>query len=178
MSKVSHAIAAFAALSLGLLTTTSAFAGGDGAPQNHFFAGANGVALAVFEIGGPTASAFGGGAFFEFTAIENWLEIEASFHYLLAHGKSELPIDVLLKKPFHVNNWFHPYVGLGGVAVPVLATDTEPLAFHGGVAAVGGAYFWFSQHVGWSAEINDNLLFGGGHVLNEVGGTSGIVFGW
>ena len=179
MSKVFQAIAASAALSLGLLTTTSAFAGGDGAEAatNHFFAGVNAVALGLFESGASPAAAVGGGGFFEFTAVENWLEIEASFHYLRAHGANELPIDVLLKKPFHVNSWFHPYVGVGGVVVPVLATDVEPLVVHGGVAAVGGAYFWFSKHVGWSAEINDNLLFGG-HIVNEFGGTTGIVFGW
>src|SRR4051812_14405498 len=46
MNKVVQGIAACAALSLVALTSTSAFAGGEG-EANHFFLGVNGVALGV-----------------------------------------------------------------------------------------------------------------------------------
>lgn len=187
MSKVSRAIAAGAAISLVALTATSALAGGkegegkEGEHENHFFAGVNGVALGVFK-SEKTKFAGGAGGFFEFTAIEHWLEIEAAVHYVNAGGLHEVPIDVLLKMPFHVNKWFHPYVGLGGVVVPVIAPDTgtgtSGVAVEGGIASVVGSYFWFSKHVGWSLDINYNLLFGAEGLTNEVGGTTGIVFGW
>lgn len=175
--KVFHGIAAGAALSLVLLGTTSAFAGGGEGEEhhNHFFLGANGQALAVIA-GGEVAPAGGGGAFFEFTVIENWLEIEAAVHVLSSHGELELPIDVLLKKPFHATKSIHPYVGLGPAVLPIFASEGTKV--YGGLAFAGGSYFWFTQHVGWSVGLNYNLLFGGGSIKNEVGGTSGIVFGW
>jgi hypothetical protein len=183
MSKVFHGMAASVALSLVALAASPALAGGPpgegGEHHNHFFAGVNAVALGVIK---PEAAKFavGAGGFFEFTVVPNWLEIEVAFHYVNAGGLHELPFDVLLKKPFHVNKWFHPYVGLGGLVVPVFASEagTTAVKVEGGLASVVGSYFWFSKHVGWSVDINYNLLFGDGGVTHEMGATSGVVFGW
>jgi hypothetical protein len=156
--------------------------GGAHEHHNHYFVGANGMVLAAFSKE-PTEVKFGGGAFFEFTVVPNWLEIEIGVHVLKAPEKLELPIDVLLKKPFHVNHWFHPYVGLGPTIVPefVAANEKEGKAarteLDGGVAIVAGSYFWLHPHVGLSLEINNNILFAHG-IIDEFGGSGGVVFGW
>lgn len=158
---------------------TKDHAEGEAEHHKHFFAGVNAMALAVVTPE-KTKFAIGPGVFFEFTAVENWLEIEIATHYLNAEGVHEVPIDVLFKKPFHVNDWFHPHVGIGGVAVPIV--EEEEAKVEGGLASVVGTYFWFAENAGWSVDVNYNLLFGSEeghvHVTNEIGGTSGAVFGW
>ena len=148
--------------------------------HNEYFVGLNGVALAAFS-SEATEAKFGGGGFIEFGVIPNWLEIEIGVHALHAPGAIELPIDVLLKKPFHVNPWFHPYVGFGPTVVPEFLKDektgVKSTAFDGGIAFVAGSYFWLHPHVGLSLEIDDNLLLGHG-IKNELGGSAGVVFGW
>jgi SAM-dependent methyltransferase len=69
-----------------------------------------------------------------------------------------VPIEVLLKKPFHANHVVNPYAGLG----PELALLFTP---HGnrarfGLKFVGGSYFWFREGPwGLDVEIAYVLLF-------------------
>ena len=142
--------------------------------ENHYFVGATSVELAA--IGGEELEGvFGGGSFLEFTVIENWLEIEAAVNVVkTTAGPVEIPVDVLLKKPFHVNTWLHPYVGLGPAVVLVAGKSKVDV----GLATAAGSYFWLTQHVSLSAEIDNNVLAGDGKVLYEVGGKTGVVFGF
>ena len=117
----------------------------------------------------------GAGIFAEFTLVPHWLELEIGFRALSAPHGASLPFDVLLKIPFHVNRWFHPYVGLG--AVMAIAVGEHDTAVHFGGAAAVGAYFWIHRHVALLVELNYNLLESHG-LLHEVGGNTGVVFGF
>jgi hypothetical protein len=163
-------------LSLALASTSALAKGGEEEHHNHFFIGANSQLLGLF--GTTTEVGYGGGAFFEFTVIENWLEVEVAFHAVATSaGKLELPIEVLAKKPWHPAHWVTPYVGLGPIVTPVIGSY-----LYAGVAVAGGAYFWVTDWLAVQVEANNNLVFGtgdgAGKIVNEFGGTVGLVVGF
>jgi hypothetical protein len=122
---------------------------------------------------------FGGGFFAEYTAVPGWLAIELDVRLLGAwevdafHG--ELPIDLLLKKPFELSEKVELYIGLGGTVVPILITANPQVL--GGLASVVGGYYWLTAHVALAAEVDYNLLFGAPYVIQEVGGSAGVALG-
>lgn len=136
--------------------------------------GAAGVVLAVFG-GEEGAQAHGGGGIFlEATAIEGWLEIELNLRLLAADGGIETPIDLLFKKPFHLNRWFHPFVGIGPAVVP--SFGPRELRTHFGGASAAGAHFWVGRRLAIVAEANYNLIAHDG-LLQEAGGAVGLLLG-
>jgi hypothetical protein len=143
-------------------------------PQRDFFFGAQLVMLGSFK-GSESERHVGLGGFLEFSAIHHWLEIE--FGLRMVNGKDglEMPFDVIFKKPFHLNSWMHPYVGLGPTVL--FTPGSNESAAHFGLATALGSYFWLSEHAGLSAELNYNLLSDSG-ALHEVGGAAGIVLGY
>lgn len=140
---------------------------------NHSFVGIKGAYLAAPHHG-EVHHHLGGGAFFEVTLLPEALELEVCLKWMSAEHGFLLPLDIMLKVPFHVNEVLHPYIGVGPVAV--LAVDEEPEGHFGG-GAVGGAYFWLSDSVGLLAELTFNLLWAHG-LHREFGGALGIVFGF
>jgi hypothetical protein len=145
--------------------------------ENHYFIGVNAQSLSL--LGTDVEFAIGAGAFFEMTVINHWLELELAVHVLSipATGKVELPIELLAKIPFHPADWVTIYVGVGPMVTPYFSTTS---GLYAGVATALGAYFWFSQHFGISAELNDNFVFSTstGKFVYEVGGTVGVVYGF
>lgn len=72
----------------------------------------------VFELGwaaqwspGEGAQSKGATFAFEVTPIENWLEIEVGVSAIRADSGTEIPIDVLFKKPWTVSPQFEVMVG-------------------------------------------------------------------
>ncbi|MCP4676873.1 MAG: hypothetical protein GY854_15430 [Deltaproteobacteria bacterium] len=148
-------------------------AGGSHEEGHTFFAGAKGSYLLGFAHG-DIHHFGGGGVFFEVLLIPHWLEIELCVRALgNSHGVI-LPIDVLLKIPFHVNEVFHPFIGLGPTVVPSFMGENE--IFFGGVVALG-SYFWVTHSWAVTAELNYNLIYEHG-VVNEVGVNVGVAYGW
>jgi hypothetical protein len=102
----------------------------------------------------------GGGisVYYERNLIAGWLEIEPAIAAFWVEDETVVPIEVLLKKPFHANHVVNPYAGLG----PELALLFTP---HGnrarfGLKFVGGSYFWFREGPwGLDVEIAYVLLF-------------------
>ncbi len=147
---------------------------GDAHEDGHrFFVGAKGSYLAEFAEE-ETHHFGGGGLFFEVLAVPHWLEIEL---FVRAMGNShgvKLPIDLLLKVPIHVNDVFHPFIGLGPTVVPSFIGDT---AVHfGGVVALG-SYFWVSPSWAIVAELNYNFVYEHG-LVHEAGVNVGVAYGW
>lgn len=74
---------------------------------------------AVLEIGGAGEWALGGGASFgpsvavEFTAVKDWLEIEAGVAPLFRNGHADWGTDLVFKKPFALSSTveFEPGIG-------------------------------------------------------------------
>jgi hypothetical protein len=143
------------------------------ARENHTFVGAKGAYLAVPE-DGEIHHHLGGGVFFELTLAPQALALEISAKWMSAAAGYELPLDIMLKVPFHVSRVLHPYLGAGFVAV--LAVD-DGVAAHFGGGVIGGSQFWLTDQVGLLAELCFNLLYGHG-LIREFGGALGVVFGW
>jgi hypothetical protein len=149
---------------------------GEHGPHAHreFFVGAHFAALGSFK-GDEKESHLGLGGFFEVSAIHNWLEIEFGLRMLSGKDGVEIPLDLVFKKPFHLNSWIHPYVGLGPTVL--LTPGSSESAAHLGLATAVGSYFWLTRHTGLTAELNYNLISDGGAV-HEVGGAAGFVVGY
>ncbi len=133
--------------------------------------------VALFALGERTEALPGFGVSVVIPIIPHQLEVEGVFHALFPEGAIEFPIDLLVRKPFHVAPWFEPYVGLGGTVVPFKGEEESGVRF--GVATAAGADFWVHRNVGFFAEFNYNLLFPPEEGLrHEVGGVAGVLFGF
>ena len=150
-----------------------ASAGGD----RHYFVGAKLAYFAAFSHG-ETLHHIGGGFFFEASLVPHWLEIEVSAKVMGAPDSVVLPLDLLFKVPFHPHPMIQPFVGAGPALALLFSTShSGETHVHGGVATVAGVYIWIRQHWAISIEANYNLLYGRG-TSHEVGGATGVVFGW
>lgn len=118
----------------------------------HNLIGVRGIGVAAFELGQGDASPEGGiGVAYERTIIPRWLELEVSANALLQPDGAVLPLDVVLKKPFHVSHRFDPFVGLG--AIVAFGVGEERFVAPGAIAS-GGMYVWGGRRWGWSFELD------------------------
>ncbi len=106
----------------------------------------------VFELGAAgdwsRAEGFhpGGTVAFELTPIENWLEVEVGVTAIRSDSSTEVPIDILFKKPWQFSREFEFMIGLG----PELVHATGPdHATFWGVEGVLDFMFWPQKNVGW-----------------------------
>ena len=119
----------------------------------HNLVGVRAIGVAAFEEGaGRDAKPQGGFGFaYERTLVPRWLELEISMNALFSEAGPALPVDVLLKKPFHASHRFDPFVGLG--AVVVFGVGEEKFVAPGAIAATG-MYVWANTRWGASAELD------------------------
>ncbi len=116
----------------------------------------------------------GANAFLEWEAIENWLALEIGASVLSADGGLEIPITLLVKKPFKLAPWADFLVGLGPQVVHVTG-DTKG-TYAGGAVALD-FMFWPSRHVGlWISPEYDVVFRSGGS--SAIGSTGGVLLGW
>jgi hypothetical protein len=102
----------------------------------------------------------GGGisVYYERNLIAGWLEIEPAIAAFWVEDETVVPIEVLLKKPFHANPMINPYVGLGPELALIFAPHGNRARF--GLKFVGGSYFWFREGPwGLDLELGYVLLF-------------------
>lgn len=137
----------------------------------------------ILGVGGAAEVELGDGSFhpganlmFEWDAVEDWLELEVGASVLAASGGVEVPIDLLVKRPFRLARWAEVMVGLGPEVVYVAAG-----AFHatyiGAEAAVDFMFWPWGRRVGlWVEPAYDALLHDG--VVSGAGGTGGLLVGW
>jgi hypothetical protein len=123
--------------------------------------------FAVVEIGGAGewnpqdgGSAFGPTAAVEFSAIKNWLEVEAGVTSLLSKGSPEWDTDLVFKKPFDLSPSveFEPGFGAAWVRARDAAGRTDSLAGE----AVLDFMFWPApeRKFGWFLEPSYAYDFG------------------
>jgi hypothetical protein len=120
----------------------------------------------VFELGwaaswsrGENAHWRGGTFAFEVTPIEHWLEIEVGVSAIHADGVTEIPIDVLFKKPWSVSPEFEVMVGIGPELTHSTGSDS---ATYWGVSSVLDLMFWPKKNVGWYLEPGYEVTFRNG----------------
>jgi hypothetical protein len=111
----------------------------------------------------------------EWEAIENWLELEVGASLLAdAHGV-EVPVDLLVKKPFKLARWAEFMFGVGPEIVHV--TGSNQGTYFGGEASLD-FMFWPSGHrIGLWVEPEYDLIFER-TPSSGIGATGGLLFGW
>jgi hypothetical protein len=134
----------------------------------------------VFELGaaGDWSRAEGfhpGGTFaFEVTPIENWLELEIGVTAIHSGSSTEIPVDVLFKKPWRFSPKFEFMIGIG----PELIHATGPdHATFWGLSSVLDFMFWPRKNVGWYVEPGYELTFRGGTTHHGLAIAGGLLIG-
>jgi hypothetical protein len=117
----------------------------------------------------------GANIFVEYEAIEKWLELELGASVLSAEGGVDVPIDLLLKKPFRLSRGVEFMVGVGPEIVNIRGTGKG--GTFGGIEFALDFMFWPSQRVGLWLEPSYDIVFRSG-TSHGVGSTGGVIFGW
>ena len=135
----------------------------------------------VFELGwaGDWSPAEGlhpkGGTFaFEVTPVEGWLEVEVGVAATWADGGTEVPVDVLFKKPWQFSRQFELMIGAG----PELIHATRPNpATYWGLSSVLDFMFWPKKNIGWYAEPGYELTFRNRAAHHGLAMAAGLLIG-
>jgi hypothetical protein len=134
----------------------------------------------VFEIGGAedwsrSEGFHPGGTFaFEVTPIEGWLELE--FGVTAIHGDegTEIPVDVLFKKPWCLSPAFEFMIGVGPELIRTTGRDAETFW---GVSTVLDFMFWPRKNIGWYVEPGYELTFRDGTKHHSLAIAAGLLIG-
>jgi hypothetical protein len=134
----------------------------------------------VFELGAagdwsPTEGFHPGGTFaFEVTPIENWLELEIGVTAIRSDTSTEMPVDILFKKPWQFSREFEFMIGLGPEIVHVTGPN------HGtfwGLEGVLDFMIWSRKNVGWYVEPGYEMTMRDGVRHHGLGITVGLLVG-
>jgi hypothetical protein len=107
----------------------------------------------------------------EWDAIENWLEFEVGASVLTADHGIEVPIELLVKKPFRLARWAEFMVGVGPEVVQV--TGTNKGTYFGGEVALDFMFWPWDRHVGLWVEPEYDLTYQHG-ATSGIGSTGGV----
>jgi hypothetical protein len=115
----------------------------------------------------------GWGLFFELGLVPH---LELEFLVKMMGGKEFMvvPIDILLKVPFHPIPEVHPFIGFGPSMSFVFNGGVKE--HYGGVVVVG-SHFWASKGFGFLAEASYTLAYGHG-LVHAIGGAVGMQARW
>jgi hypothetical protein len=145
---------------------------GDRGTEHTVIAGVGGAT--DIELG-PASIHRGLSAFVEYEAIDNWLEFEMGVQVLAAEGGIEVPVDLLIKKPFSLTPRWELMVGVGPEVVRTFRGGKNGTYWGGELAF--DFMFWPSRHVGLWVEPTYDLVFRDG-VSRGLGCTGGGIVGW
>ena len=93
---------------------------------------------------------------FEVTPIEHWLELEFGISAIRADRVTEIPIDVLFKKPWQFSPKFEFMIGVGPELIH--AAGSAPQTYWG-LSSVLDLMFWPTKNVGWYLEPGYEVTF-------------------
>jgi hypothetical protein len=111
----------------------------------------------------------------EWDAIENWLELEVGASVLSAPGGIQVPVDILLKKPFTLAPWAEFMFGLGPEIVRLAGVNKG--TYFGGEVALDFMFWPWGRRVGLWVEPEYDLTYQHG-ATSGIGTTGGVLFGW
>jgi len=119
------------------------------------------------------SKAYGASLAFEFTAIENQLEIEVGTQYLSTPNPKEFGAQLIFKKPFELAQDIELGVGLGPATWRKINSTSNNLQL--GVAFVADFMFWTTKKVGWY--ISPSYTYGTSNSSERLLGLSvGLLF--
>jgi hypothetical protein len=111
----------------------------------------------------------------EWDVIEDWLEFEVGASALSAANGIEIPVDLLVKKPFKLKPWAEFMVGVGPEVVQV--TGPNRGTHFGGEAALDFMFWPWGSRVGLWVEPEYDLVFQPS-ASSGIGTTGGVLLGW
>jgi hypothetical protein len=111
----------------------------------------------------------------EWDAIENWLELEVGASVLTTSHGVEVPVDLLVKKPFKLTRWAEFMVGVGPEVVQV--TGGNRGTDFGGEVALDFMFWPWGRRVGLWVEPEYDVIFHNG-ATSGLGSTGGVLLGW
>ena len=116
-----------------------------------------------------------GGTFaVEVTPIEQWLELEVGFTAIWTDASTEMPIDLLFKKPWQISRTFEFMVGAGPEFIRTTGRDGGTFW---GVSSVLDFMFWPRANVGWYLEPGYEVAFRDHTAHNGLGFAAGLLIG-
>ena len=110
----------------------------------------------------------------EWDAIENWLELEIGASVLTAQSGPQLPLDLLVKKPFRLTLRCELMIGFGP---EVVRSFGRGRSFHFGAEAALDLMFWPTQRLGWWLEPSYDIV-ARSSASQGLGSTAGLLIGW
>jgi hypothetical protein len=116
----------------------------------------------------------GGTVAFEVTPIEHWLELEVGVTAIHTETGTEMPVDVLFKKPWRFSPAFEFMVGVGPEIVHETGADRGTFW---GLSSVLDFMFWPTNRVGWYVEPAYEVTFPRGGTHHGVGIAVGVLIG-
>jgi hypothetical protein len=103
--------------------------------------------------------------FIERTFFHDWLEVELAAGFAWHPEEANVPIDLIVKKPFHPTEDLSPYIGIG----PVLNVQVEPFTQASGAAIFTvGLYWFFREEHGLDLDVSYSVGPRDGVVVHEV----------
>jgi hypothetical protein len=111
---------------------------------------------------------------FEVTPIEHWLELEIGVSTVRADGATEIPIDVLFKKPWQVSPRFEFMIGVGPELIHATGIDHDTFW---GLSAVLDFMVWPRKNIGWYVEPGYELTFRDGAKHHGLAIAAGLLIG-
>jgi hypothetical protein len=134
----------------------------------------------VFELGAAgdwsrDGGVHPGGTFaFEVTPIEHWLELEVGVTVIRSDGSTEVPVDVLFKKPWQLSRTVEFMAGAGPELVHAIGRN--PGTFWG-IEAVADLMVWPRRNIGWYVEPAYEMTIRDGARHHGVGLAAGVHIG-
>ena len=116
-----------------------------------------------------------GGTFaFEVTPVEHWLELEIGVTAIRGNDGTEIPIDVLFKKPWRISSTFEFMIGIGPEIIRATGPDAGTFW---GLSTVADLMFWPRRNVGWYVEPGYEVTLRNGEKHHGVGIAAGLLIG-
>jgi hypothetical protein len=134
----------------------------------------------IYELGvagdwSPAEGFHPGGTFaFEVTPIEHWLELEIGFTAIRGDATTEMPIDVLFKKPWQISPSFEFMVGIGPELVHAVGRERGTFW---GISTVADFMIWPRRNTGWYVEPGYEVTFRNGVTHHGLSIAAGLLIG-
>lgn len=111
---------------------------------------------------------------FEVTPIERWLELEIGVSAIRSGSTTEVPVDLLFKKPWQFSPTFEFMIGAGPELIH--AFGPEPRTFWG-LSGVLDFMFWPRPRIGWYLEPGYEVTFRDDGRRHGVAMAAGLLIG-
>lgn len=117
---------------------------------------------------------YGGTIAFEVEPVEGWLEVETGVTAIRSGGQTELPVDVLFKKPWQITPQFEFMIGAGPTLTHTFGAERSTFW---GIGSVVDLMFWPKRDLGWYLEPGYEVTFRDSGRRNGFGMTVGLLIG-